>query len=214
MLLQCRWSSAELTLQHACAGGEIVGADSIKAAFATGKGPIMLRGVAKIQTEGPKMGALPALAAVCGRQLIPASGPEQVVRNVLLQHTADGHSRQHGVAGRRQAPAAGPEGHACPLPRIPPCRRATPHPVSACPCARVCKAGRPAAERGSARCSCSLNKAQARQHMVQGLLLAQGNIDTVVSTIRRAPRTGQQPPSSSRLHSSCRPTRCWPLCTV
>ena len=32
----------------------------------------------------------------------------------------------------------------------------------------------------------SLNKAQARQHTVQGLLIAQANMDTVVATIRGA----------------------------
>ena len=62
-------SSCKLTLQHACAGGEIVGADSIKAAFATGKGSITLRGVAEIQTEGPKKGTLPGFAAASGWSL-------------------------------------------------------------------------------------------------------------------------------------------------
>ena len=60
--------------------------------------------------------------------------------------------------------------------------------MSACPCARVCvcEAGPPAVKGGLARCRFSLNKAQARQHTVQGLLVAQANMDTVVSTIRSA----------------------------
>ena len=46
------------------AGGEVVGADSIEAAFATGKGHITLRGIATVEQEGSKAGTYTRLAAV------------------------------------------------------------------------------------------------------------------------------------------------------
>ena len=70
-----RWGScliiARCRTQAVClAGGEVVGADSIEAAFATGKGHITLRGIATVEQEGLKAGThfRPAAAAACGAQ--------------------------------------------------------------------------------------------------------------------------------------------------
>ena len=63
----------------------MVGADSIEAAFATGKGHITLRGIATVEQEGSKSGthfrlaaaAAAAAAAACGAQgicLTPCPG--------------------------------------------------------------------------------------------------------------------------------------------
>ena len=183
-------------------GGIIVGAEGIRQAYSTGHGRIVLRGLAHIEEMGASR-----------YRIVITEIPYQVNKTTLIERIAElaregklddisdlrDESDRRGMSIVIELQPQRPAAARCSTSstNTPPCS-----PPSACSCwrwsmasracfplqARLCRSSSSTARRSSpAARHFELEKARARAHILEGLLIALANLDAVIQTIRQSP---------------------------